>query len=78
MRLTAPPSRDRTGDGYDYDRIGLAVEEFEYAPKDIGNVSARREVFDSSTRGKSVAGHDYPNALTADEKRAVLEYLKTL
>jgi len=27
---------------------------------------------------KSAAGHDFPNALTEDEKQAVLEYLKTL
>ena len=28
--------------------------------------------------GKSAAGHLYPDALDEDEKRAVLEYLKTL
>jgi hypothetical protein len=28
--------------------------------------------------GKSAAGHTFPDKLSPDEKRAVLEYLKTL
>jgi hypothetical protein len=70
--------RDRTADGYDHHRIGLAVEELKTSPKDAAAPSARREVFDTTKHGKSAAGHDYPNLLTEDEKRAVLEYLKSL
>ena len=70
--------RDRGGDGYDRDRIGLAIEELKAAPRGLADVSARREVFDTSQRGKSAAGHEYPDALTEEEKLAVLEYLKTL
>ncbi|MBA3311840.1 MAG: cytochrome c [Planctomycetaceae bacterium] len=70
--------RDRRGDGYDHERIGLAVEELKTFPKNALDASARREVFDTSKSGKSAAGHDYPDALSEDEKRAVLEYLKTL
>jgi len=29
-------------------------------------------------RGKSAAGHDYPNALTEPQKDDLLEYLKSL
>jgi len=70
--------RDRAGDAYDRTRIGLAVEEFKSVPRDASSASARREIVDTSKHGKSAAGHDYPDALTEGEKRAVLEYLKTL
>ena len=36
------------------------------------------DLFDTSTRGNSNSGHNYGTALTADEKRDLLEYLKTL
>ncbi len=70
--------RDRTGDGYDHERIGLAVEELQRLPGSIPNLSTQREIFNASVHGKSAAGHEYPAALTEEEKRAVLEYLKTL
>ena len=69
--------RDRHGDSYDHDRIGLAVEELQSMPTEIPDPAARRELFDTSQRGKSARGHDYPNVLTEEEKRAVLEYLKS-
>jgi mono/diheme cytochrome c family protein len=70
--------RDRTADGYDYARIGLAVEELKALPKSFPDLSAQREIFATSLYGKSAAGHEYPDALSEEEKRAVLEYLKTL
>ena len=81
LRPNARPKlwrRDRSGDGYDHTRIGLAVEELKQLPRSITDLSAQREIFVTSVNGKSAAGHDYPDALTEDEKRAVLEYLKTL
>ena len=69
--------RDRTADGYDHARVGLAVEELKAVPT-LADPSARREVYNASRPGKSAAGHDFPASLTEDEKRAVLEYLKTL
>lgn len=70
--------RDRSGDGYDHARIGLAVEELIRLPRNLVDLSTQREIFNTSVYGKSAAGHDYPDALTEDEKYAVLEYLKTL
>jgi len=70
--------RDRSSDGYDHERIGLAVDGLKKFPQKTLDVSSRREIFDTSAYGKSAAGHDYPDALSEDEKRAVLEYLKTL
>lgn len=64
--------------GYDQQRIGLEIEELNDLPPAPLSNSARREYFDTRKFGKSAAGHLYPEALTPDEKLAVLEYLKTL
>lgn len=68
----------RTEDGYDNERIGLEIEEFEAVPRSVTHPAHRRRYFDSSIPGKSPAGHLYPDRLTEDEKVAVLEYLKSL
>ena len=66
-------------DDYDQARVGLAVErltEFPRAAKD--DPREARRYFDTRLNGKSAAGHTFPDALNAEEKRAVIEYLKTL
>jgi mono/diheme cytochrome c family protein len=68
----------RTEDGYDQQRVGLEVTTFDEVPNDAKSVDARRRVFDTRKSGKSAAGHRYPDKLSEEEKRAVLEYLKTL
>lgn len=68
----------RTEDGYDKARVGLQISEFEEMPADIVAPAQRRRYFDTSRFGKSAAGHRFPDELSEDEKRAVLEYLKTL
>jgi mono/diheme cytochrome c family protein len=68
----------RTEDGYDRDRVGLEVETFTAIPPQADTPIDRRTYFETALPGKSAAGHDFPDALTDDEKRAVLEYLKTL
>jgi cytochrome c553 len=68
----------RTADELDAERGGLRVAEFDGLPADARSIAALRVYFDTRRPGKSAAGHDFPDALTEDEKRAVLEYLKTL
>jgi mono/diheme cytochrome c family protein len=68
----------RTPTGYDDARVGLEVEELADLPPGRLRSSDRRTFFDTRKPGKSAAGHDFPDALTEDEKTAVLEYLKTL
>jgi mono/diheme cytochrome c family protein len=68
----------RTPTGYDRSRVGLEVEELAAMPAGKLTSAERRTYFDTSKPGKSAAGHDFPDALTEDEKTAVLEYLKTL
>jgi hypothetical protein len=64
-------------DGYDWEKIGLLIETHSNVPDDLrGDI--RREYFDTRIAGKSAQGHDYPNRLTEEQKRQLLEYLKTL
>ncbi len=62
---------------YDQDRVGFRIEEYTDVPK-VGPVAERRRYFDTRRFSKSAAGHRFPEQLTGEEKRAVLEYLKTL
>ena len=64
-------------DGYDQERVGLQVDSIDKLPEDLRG-DLRREYFDTSVSGKSAAGHTYPDRLTDEEKKALLEYLKTL
>ncbi|GAA4426652.1 cytochrome c [Bremerella cremea] len=66
-----------SGSSYDHQRMGIDAEALDEFPKGLSAME-RREVFNTTRLGKSAAGHDYPNALTEEEKSAVLEYLKTL
>ena len=67
----------RTEDGYDTERVGLEVEAFDSVPEGLTD-RVRRMYYDTSHVGNSATGHTFPDALTADEKRAVIEYLKSL
>ncbi len=66
-----------TDDGYDQRRVGLDVETLTNVPRGL-DVWTRRAHFDTRMFGKSGGGHLFPDALTAAEKQAVLEYLKQL
>lgn len=68
----------RTENGYDVQRVGLEVEELSDVSDEIQTAYDRRTYFDTRKRGKSAAGHLFPDDLTEPEKAAVLEYLKTL
>lgn len=70
-RRAGPPA-------YDRERVGLALEaEAATVPEGLLGWE-RRAWFDAAGKGKSAAGHRYPAALAEPEKRALLEYLKTL
>jgi mono/diheme cytochrome c family protein len=68
----------RLADGFDSDRVGPQVATFDNLPATVTAGWQRREFFDTRAFGKSASGHDFPDALTENEKQAVLEYLKTL
>jgi cytochrome c553 len=50
----------------------------DYDATQMGYTDAGVYLFDTSGRGNSNAGHNYGTALTADQKRDLLEYFKTL
>jgi mono/diheme cytochrome c family protein len=63
---------------FDAERVGLTIETVESVPTDINDKVVLRSYFDCGKFGKSNRGHDFPSRLSESEKRAVLEYLKTL
>lgn len=67
----------RTEDGYDQKKVGLEVQEFDSVPENL-STRQRRMYYDTTHIGNSAAGHTFPDALSDDEKTAVIEYLKTL
>lgn len=69
--------RRTPGAPYDVLKAGFAVETRDAVPAGLDG-DARRRWFDTRLPGKSADGHRFPDALSEDEKRAVLEYLKTL
>lgn len=68
----------RSEDGYDAERVGLEITVFDDVPTEARSGAARRRYFDTRQFGKSAAGHRFPESLDENEKRAVIEYLKTL
>ncbi|QDU95484.1 Cytochrome c [Lignipirellula cremea] len=70
--------RRQTDAPFDQQRIGLAVDTFDKLPEGIKNGIERREFYSTQDRGKSAAGHRFPDELTEPQKQALLEYLKTL
>lgn len=68
----------RTENGYDQQRVGLEVTEFETLPDDVSSAHERRSHFDTTKPGKSSDGHTFPDALSDAQKKSLLEYLKTL
>jgi len=69
----------RTPDGYDRDRLGLEIETASEIPRSARAMPAeRRRYYDTRQFGKSAAGHPFAESLDEEERRAVLEYLKTL
>ena len=68
----------RDENGYDQTKVGLNVESFDAVPDGL-NPRQKRMYYDTSVIGASNDGHDFPDEeLNAEEKIAVIEYLKTL
>ncbi len=65
----------RDAEDYDQERVGLKFDEVD--PGSVGGDAARK-VTDTTKEGMSNAGHTFGDALSDDDRRAVLEYLKQL
>jgi mono/diheme cytochrome c family protein len=68
----------RVAEAMDEQKVGLTTESVPKVPLTEPDKAVRRTYFDTRRFGKSNAGHDFPDQLGDAEKRAVLEYLKTL
>lgn len=68
----------RTPDGYDQEKIGLEYTRYDALPAEVKTGKEKRTYYNGKLFGKSVEGHTFPDELNDDEKRAVMEYLKTL
>jgi len=63
---------------YDKQKVGWKVTELREPPSEKLPAIERRKIYDTTKPGRSNAGHTYGDALTDDERWAVIEYLKTL
>ena len=63
---------------FDVERIGWKVTELDAAPTSSAGPGDQRRVYDTTQRGRSNTGHRFGDDFTEAERRAVIEYLKTL
>jgi len=72
-----PSKWRRIATAMDPQRVGFQIETSS-EPESVRDPAVRHSWFDTSRFGKSNAGHLFPDPLTAPQKQALLEYLKTL
>jgi Cytochrome c len=65
-------------DAYDADKLGWRVTVLERGPDPNLPIIERRKVYDTRQPGRGNGGHTFGDDLTDAERRAVIEYLKTL
>lgn len=70
----------RTFQSTDYDQgaVGWNIRVLDHPKKAETDPGTQRDLYDTTLIGYSNAGHTFGDALTPDDRRAVLEYLKTL
>ena len=70
----------RSFDSTDYDTQGLGwnYEELEAGHESESDLQARKKIYDSTLQGYGNGGHIFGDGLSAKERGAVIEYLKTL
>jgi len=72
-------TRSYRTDEADYDKlnVGWKIAEVKAPPQTLPAIE-RRKVYDTSRPGRGNGGHTYGDKLSADERTAIIEYLKTL
>lgn len=70
----------RSFDSKDYDPAALGWNHtvLDHGQADEGDAMTRRRIYDTTQFGHGNGGHVFGDALTGDERLAVIEYLKTL
>src|SRR5262249_48947731 len=65
-------------DAYDAVNLGWKVQVLERGPDEKLPALERRKVYDTTQPGRGNGGHTFGDDLTEEQRRAVIEYLKTL
>lgn len=63
---------------FDQKTLGWRFTELDYGKPDAKNPEEHKRIYDTTLKGYSNAGHIYGDHLTASDRSAVIEYLKTL
>jgi mono/diheme cytochrome c family protein len=63
---------------YDTEKLGWKITVLDRPPDAELPPHERRRIYDTSLPGRSNAGHTFGDDLTAEQRQAVIEYLKTL
>lgn len=63
---------------YDSEKVGWKVQVLDRPADPMLPAVERRKVYDTTQPGRGNQGHTFGDALSNDERRAVIEYLKTL
>jgi mono/diheme cytochrome c family protein len=63
---------------YNQQTLGWNYSEYSYGKNGAKNATERRRIYDTTLKGYSNQGHLFGDALTDEERSAVLEYIKTL
>lgn len=69
---------DLDGTAYDPIRLGWEVERLQLTKDDLEDEEERFELYDTRRPGYGNGGHTFGDGLDADDRDALLEYLKTL
>jgi mono/diheme cytochrome c family protein len=67
----------RDYDAYDHEKLGMVFDVVGEIPSGLAPSDARR-YYDTSVPGKSNSGHTFAESLSKEDKKALIEYLKTL
>lgn len=65
-------------DEFDQAAVGLKVTPLDHGQLDEKDAKKRSSIYDTTLRGYSNRGHTFGDALSAADRKAVIEYLKTL
>jgi len=70
--------RDFEAREFDPETLGWKYRDLPRGKQATADPLERKRLYDTTLHGYSNAGHTFGDALSADERRAVIEYLKTL
>jgi hypothetical protein len=63
---------------YDQAQVGWSYRSLKQGREQFASLDEQKWVYDTTRRGYGNGGHDFGDVLNADERLALLEYLKTL